>query len=223
MTTVKNKLIFGLTYYEFGAISFLVIIYLVGIFGIGQKLAPQIVSLTPINLILSILTISFFHQGKRSPFLRFFALAFLIGFGVEVLGVQTGVIFGDYSYGPVLGPKILDTPLMIGVNWAMLIYAIGSTINLFFPKWKIFFKCIYGTICMVILDFLIEPVAIILDFWSWENEVIPLQNYLAWGIIAFGLFYLFFQRFKWESNKVAYALFILQCAFFGLLNLFLNT
>ena len=37
---------------------------------------------------------------------------------------------------------------------------------------------------MVLLDIMIEPVAIELDFWQWEGGNIPLQNYLMWFIVA---------------------------------------
>ena len=229
MTTVENnsdlpnKQLIGLNYSEFGAIAFLIIIYLVGTFGIGLDLFPGIVKWTPVNLLLSFIIAVSFHTGAKNKLLLFLVISFIIGLGLEIIGVQTGLVFGEYAYGSVLGPKILGTSLIIGINWAMLIYIIGSTINLFFSNWKMIIKCIYGTISIVLLDFIIEPVAIELGFWSWENEAIPFQNYIAWGVISFGLFYLFFHLFPKESNKVAYALFILQCVFFGLLNLFLFT
>jgi putative membrane protein len=30
---------------------------------------------------------------------------------------------------------------------------------------------------MTALDYFVEPVAMALGFWHWENDVIPLQNY----------------------------------------------
>tara|TARA_B110000971_G_scaffold89247_1_gene91740 strand:+ start:111 stop:335 length:225 start_codon:yes stop_codon:yes gene_type:complete len=37
---------------------------------------------------------------------------------------------------------------------------------------------------MVLLDLLIEQFALELDFWSWENNIIPFSNYLDWFLIA---------------------------------------
>ena len=218
----KTKLPAGLNLASSLAIVFLIIIYLVGIIGIGVFNNEKILSLTPLNLLISLGVIIAFHSGSWKRLALIIAACFSIGLFIEILGVQTGLIFGEYEYGPVLGPKIFNTPFMIGVNWAMLIYAIGSTVNLYFSSWKIWIKAIYGAISMVILDFFIEPVAIALNFWNWSGNAIPLQNYIAWGVISFFLLLLFFSSFKTESNKVAYALFILQCVFFGALNLFLN-
>ena len=33
-------------------------------------------------------------------------------------------------------------------------------------------------------DFLLEPVAVRLDYWRWRDGVIPLQNYVAWFLTA---------------------------------------
>ena len=69
---------------------------------------------------------------------------------------------------------------------------------------------------MTLLDILIEPVAIRLDFWSWTEGIIPLQNYVAWYVISALLFVAFFSfRFK-KNNIIAPLLLILQFLFFGL-------
>ena len=33
-------------------------------------------------------------------------------------------------------------------------------------------------------DFVLEPVAVRLDYWRWRDGVIPLQNYAAWFLTA---------------------------------------
>jgi putative membrane protein len=38
------------------------------------------------------------------------------GFFIEAIGVNTGLIFGNYVYKTTLGWKFLETPLIIGVN-----------------------------------------------------------------------------------------------------------
>ena len=39
----------------------------------------------------------------------------------EAIGVNTGLLFGTYEYGANLGFKIFGVPLIIGVNWTVLI------------------------------------------------------------------------------------------------------
>ena len=72
---------------------------------------------------------------------------------------------------------------------------------------------------MVVLDYLIEPIAIIYDFWSWEIGVPPFSNYAAWFIVAFGI------SIIWQLNKlklntrIAMAVYGVEFLFFGILNL----
>ena len=61
-----------------------------------------------------------------------FAVIFLVGLGIEIIGVSTKAIFGNYSYGNALGVKVFDTPLLIGMNWLFLIY----TTRLVFQNFK---------------------------------------------------------------------------------------
>ena len=37
----------------------------------------------------------------------------------EAVGVRTGAIFGAYSYGDVLGARLLAVPPVIGFNWTL--------------------------------------------------------------------------------------------------------
>lgn len=202
------------------AILVLTILYIVGVFGILIPIHEQFILLTPLNLLTSLGLVLIFHKNWTTSMTIFVAIAFSIGFGIEILGVQTGLVFGEYSYGKVLGPKLLGTPFMIGVNWIMLTYCSAITIQTVFPKLSKVIKAILGAATLVLLDFLIEPIAIQYDFWSWGGVDIPIQNYIAWFIISFGLSFIFYQIVGGQSNKVAIALLILQFAFFGILNIF---
>ena len=144
-------------------------------------------------------------------------LSFFFGFFIEVLGVNTGVIFGEYTYGKVLGWKLWDTPLMIGVNWAMLVYSVGVSVNWLIQKAKWWWKAALGASMMLLLDFLIEPVAIHYGFWTWEAVDVPLQNYVSWWLISYGLLAFFHFSDQKTTNKVATGLLVLQFVFFALL------
>ena len=141
-------------------------------------------------------------------------MVFLIGFFVEVLGVYSGLLFGEYQYGKTLGFQFLGVPLIIGVNWVLLVVS-SFAISSYFVSNSIF-KVVLSSIIMVLLDLVIEPVAIRLDFWHWQAEVIPLQNYLMWFLVALlmnGI--LTFNRFRFNV-KLGFGLLISQVLFFTL-------
>ncbi|MEM8527061.1 MAG: carotenoid biosynthesis protein [Bacteroidota bacterium] len=201
-------------------ILLLSIFYTVGLVGIAIVQKEDFLLLTPLNLLVSIGIILLYHPKWTNGTITSLLLSFLVGYFIEVIGVNTGAIFGEYTYGPILGWKIWDTPLMIGVNWMMLVYAIGMTVNwvtLKQAKLHFFLKAAIGASIMVALDILIEPVAIHYNFWTWEAVEVPFQNYSSWWIISFVLLAVFHFFHVKMINKVASALLLWQFVFFIIL------
>ena len=195
-------------------IIILAIFYLVGIIGFVFSIHPDFVLLTPFQLLLSSALMLLAHPKWNQNLTRFIIICFLVGFGAEVFGVQTGILFGNYEYGRVLGFKLWETPLMIGVNWVLLAYSAGMLVNWAFTKWHWLFKTIMAAALMVLLDVLIEPVAVEYNFWTWATSEIPLQNYFGWFLVSLIVLSFFFRLLGNEQNKVGRALFILQILFF---------
>lgn len=203
--------------WSLGAIAVLVILHVVGAVGLQTASHDWFLSLTPVNLLISAVLVMAFHKGNPAKLAAIFAITALAGFFVEVAGVKSGVIFGEYAYGETLGPKALEVPFTIGLNWFVLVYATGMITR----GWRVplVLRAAVSALLMVLLDIFLEPVAIQLDFWSWTDGVPPLQNYAAWFGLAF-LLGLVLQSLKFEKgNKVAVTLFIIQMLFFGTLNL----
>lgn len=199
------------------AVLILLVLYLVGIFGIGLPIHPDFILLTPLNLLVSLALMLWNHPAWNGRVAWYLAIAYLVGFGAELFGVQTGLLFGDYVYGRVLGPKVWGTPLMIGVNWVMLGYAAGIVANYLLPGWRWPARGALAAALMVALDVLIEPVAMAYGFWSWAGDAVPLRNYIGWFVVALPLECLFAAWLGGIRNKVAAALFILQFLFFLIL------
>ncbi|MEQ9064467.1 MAG: carotenoid biosynthesis protein [Vicingaceae bacterium] len=200
------------------AIAVLIIFYTVGIVGLGQAHTREFfLILTPFNLLLTA-GVYIWGNGNYGPrFLLLFLLITAFGIAVEILGVHTGLLFGIYEYGHPLGFKFLNVPLIIGVNWSILILSANGLLKNF-TSHKLL-RAATAAFLVTSLDVLIEPVAVHLDFWHWENQSIPLQNYLMWFITALLLEMLVeFFNVNIESN-VSTGVFFIQVAFFGLLNL----
>jgi putative membrane protein len=84
-------------------------------------------------------------------------LIFLFGLIVEILGVNYGLFFGEYSYGANLGPKIYEVPYVIGFNWVLLIIATGSVSDKLI-KGKEIYKILFASFLMVLIDLLSKKV-----------------------------------------------------------------
>lgn len=202
------------------SIAVLSVLYLVGIIGILLPIHPDFILLTPLNLLVSVGLVLWHHGAWSQQTVFYLLIAYVVGFGAELFGVQTGLLFGDYAYGRVLGPKIWDTPLMIGVNWLMLGYCAGVLSNVLLGERSFWLRGTLAALMMVALDVLIEPVAMQYGFWSWEGDTVPLKNYLGWFAVAWPLELLFAFWHPRRHNKVAVALFFLQIIFFAALLIF---
>jgi putative membrane protein len=202
-------------YAKYG-VAFLVIFYTVGIVGLSWgKTVDFFIRLIPFTLLLSTGMLLLFHQQARAKQLVIFSVVFLAGFLLEMVGVNTGILFGEYHYSSVLGPGILETPFLIGLNWAMLIYMIWTMVKN--TKVNILIKLILASLLMVVYDLVLEPFAIHYGMWSWTEQVPPIQNYLAWFVIAFLLFLMVHKsNLKWK-NPLAIPMFLIQFSFFAIL------
>jgi putative membrane protein len=214
----KKRLIAKLnSYKDFVLIAVLLIFYSVGTFGIlNIEQRDYFLGLTPLNLLLSFVILVIASTQKDQKFLFFLLLCFATGLIVEWIGVNTGWLFGNYYYGNNLGYKLGGVPILIGINWALLVVCSSSLI--FKLPLSNFYKAITAAILMTGLDFLMEPVAIKSDFWFWIGKDIPLFNYICWFLISFVLQMINFYYKIANSNKVHNALFIILVLFFATLN-----
>ena len=107
----------------------LAVIYLVGIIGFSQaKFRDTLLPASGVVLYLSTLAIALASKNKIK-FIVFMAIAFLIGFGAEVIGVNTSYLFGNYVYGVNLGPKLLNVSIVIGLLWGVLALGAASIVD----------------------------------------------------------------------------------------------
>lgn len=196
------------------------IVYLVGIGGMAiPSVRPVFQALTPVHLLFTLGVLLLFHEDWNKRFIAFAFAAFAIGFLSEVSGVHTGFPFGNYIYGPVLGIKLWEVPLMIGVNWFLLIYTSGQLMNQLFTN-KIL-ASFMGALTMTAVDYLIEPVAVALDFWNWDGGIIPLSNYLGWIGVSFLIQLIYQFTFFKKENPIATYVFVQMVIFFAVLNFIL--
>src|SRR3989344_6390940 len=94
----------------FASTLILVVVHIAGIIGIQTDYKDLFLMCTPFNLLLCIGLLFWNHAEYSKSLFIFSILTFLIGYFIEVVGVKTGMIFGNYSYGNTLGFKILDVP-----------------------------------------------------------------------------------------------------------------
>jgi putative membrane protein len=199
----------------------------VGLAGIFTQ-TKWVIEATAFNLLLSAGLLIWTHNGRDRAFWLFALICYATGLLTEIIGVNTGLLFGDYQYGQVLGPQLASVPLVIGINWFIVQYCCGHTllalIDRLLPdipaRMKSWSLVVDGAILAVVFDWLIEPVAVKLGYWTWNGGEIPSFNYLSWLVISLLLMLVFRRLQPGGTNKFAVHLLLIQALFFLILRTF---
>ena len=196
----------------------LIILHTVGLWGLNNPdWKPLFLALTPVNLLLTTMLFLLFHTPYKSQHITAFLSVYLLGYIIEMIGVNTGMLFGNYTYQTALGIKVLNTPLLIGINWVMLSYGFYTIFRKIIQKpWL---RVTLSALGMVVLDFFIEPVAPLIQMWEWVDHVPPAQNFVAWFIVSVACMLLYERFLKDYKNDLAPWLIGTQFMFFIGLNL----
>ncbi len=204
---------------------FIVVIYIYFLAGAVWHFLPQtkamVVQLTPYGLAAFSLAIFSFNQEKiNQKTIYWITSIFLATIILEIIGVHTSAIFGSYYYSNVMGIKLFGVPVMIGLNWTVVIIGLFAlTENA--VKTNIYIKSFMIGLLAVLFDFILEPVAVKLNYWQWENDIIPFKNYAAWFLIALIMSFIGFKlKAKFKNIFIIHYIFA-QFLFFILLNLLL--
>ena len=202
------------------SIFFLWLINISGFFGITSDQNEFFLSTTPYVLSLTLLLLILNHDLSDKKSKTGLILIFLFGLIVEILGVNYGLFFGEYSYGTNLGSKIYEVPYVIGFNWVLLIIATGSVSDKLI-KGKEIYKILFASFLMVLIDLFIEKSAPKLDFWEFVISPVPFSNYLWWFIFSLCFQYIFFKTVKTKEYNLSSNILVIQFLFFGMLAVFL--
>lgn len=198
---------------KYAGISLLWLAHISALIGIYVGYENVFLPLSVYNLwFIFLLLIAFYPFKTFTQFFLFLSIA-ILGFLAEALGVATGKIFGAYEYGQNLGLKILDVPIIIGINWAVLSFVCTSLANYIVRK-SIYLKTLLASLLMLVFDFFIEESAPKFDFWEFELNPVPIENYISWFILAL-IFNYAILAMKFKSNiTICFHIYTVQVLFF---------
>lgn len=196
-------------------LAFLVFFHTVGIVLMTKDI--QNANLSWLNLSLCGLAVVLTSSDKLKVLIYGLLISFL-GFSVEYIGVHTQLLFGEYWYGEPFGIKINEVPPLIGLNWFVIVYCsvdVATRIGL-----KGLFAVLVAGLLALGMDYLMEPIAMKLNFWDWKGGEIPLFNYICWFGFALIFSWILINR-KVKTNVVGTGLYFIWAAFFVSLHILL--
>jgi uncharacterized membrane protein len=153
---------------------------------------------TSVFVLFSILHCAALEGWRRMAL--FFAVSAIVSYSLEEVGVRTGLVFGHYHYGDLLGYKLGHVPILIPLAWFMMIY----------PSWMVAkailtgidVKSIPGITALAAIaafvmtgwDVVMDPGMAALGNWTWEHGGayfgVPRHNYLGWLVTTFLVYWI---------------------------------
>ena len=160
----------------------------------------------------------------------FFAVSAVVSYFMEEIGVQTGIVFGRYHYGDLLGAKLGHVPVIIPLAWFMMIY----------PSWMVARAILTGlnlgklpgiTALAAVAAFVMTGWDVVMDpgmaaegNWVWEHGGayfgVPRHNYLGWLATTFLVYWIAGRLWRevtptWTTSRWFAALPVIVYAFFA--------
>jgi uncharacterized membrane protein len=133
-----------------------------------------------------------------------FSVSFVIAFVAEALGVNYGLIFGDYFYTPELGIQAFGVPFLAALAWEPILYAaftLTTSLASMEPpaSWEdripaYLWLAGAGALATTAWDMMIDPIAVSQGWWVWENggaylpyvaNGVPISNFMGWLGVSF--------------------------------------
>jgi len=202
------------------SVFFVWLINISGFFGLLSDQKDFFLIMSPLAIIVTFILLILNYDFKQKGFITALISIITIGFLVEFLGVNYDLFFGSYEYGNNLGYKIGGVPIIMSVNWLVLIFLAGSFTEKIIPN-SLLLKVLFGSLLMVFLDIFLEICAPKLDYWKFNEEVVPISNYNSWFIISAICLYIYFKLIKEKEYTLSTNMLVIHFAFFGLLSVFL--
>ncbi len=194
------------------AILIVWLFHITALIGISLGDVDWFIEKTPFNLSLCLLLFMLSYPIHKKRQIIAFMIFFAGGMYAEWLGVHYGILFGNYAYGSNFGFQIDGIPLLIGSYWGLLTFITAGILD--YAKIQVVPKVILGAALMVILDFFMEYSAPIFDFWSFDENVIPIQNYISWYVLSM-VFHSILRILKLKGNqKFSLNIYMAQLLFF---------
>jgi uncharacterized membrane protein len=107
--------------------------------------------------------------------------------GIERFGTQTGKLFGEYEYSPILKPQMAGVPVIVPLAWFAMAVPARETAVAVNRRWRI----PLGAVLLTAWDLFLDPQMVGEGYWTWARggryRGIPLSNYMGWLATSLGV------------------------------------
>ena len=112
-----------------------------------------ILKFSPVLFALIFSAIFVFWEERPKTKLIIAGIIIVACYLLELIGVQTVLLFGNYTYGDYLGFKVLGTPFIIGLLWFIVTFSAWQIV-LLAGKLRLYEQLTLGAIIIIFFDLL---------------------------------------------------------------------
>lgn len=121
------------------------------------------------------------RERKNKQMLETLILAFVFGMVLEIID---STLSKAYFYSKDFLFMVSNIPIVIGTGWAFVYYTTKKVAGHYNFKW--FQAPFFMALVAVLIDFILDPIAIRLGFWTWRIPLnqellgVPYDNFVGW-------------------------------------------
>lgn len=185
---------------------------------VGQAFPDRVPMLAIVGShVLAPLFFAFVHGARRyglRGMLVFAALCLIIGNALENLSVLTGFPFGHYHFSDVMGPKLFNVPILLGLayiglgylSWTLALIILGDLGDRLSGA-RLVSRPLVATFIMVAWDLSMDPIwSNLVHGWTWHDGGayfgVPVSNFLGWYLTVYLIFQSFALYLRGRSTEV---------------------
>ena len=161
----------------------------------AEGLLPDPLAFNPMLVLTGVLVMRSPLVVGVSPVVDRTALLGVVGlagyaYAIEVIGIETGIPYGEFYYGVDLGPMLGGVPLALPVFFLPLVLnAYLLCLLLLGDRAEQTLTRLLAVIALVLaMDVVLDPGAVALGFWRYPGGgafySVPLSNYAGWVLSA---------------------------------------
>lgn len=173
-----------------------------------EKSSSAAFKFTPYLLLTTIVLVLIPHFAAGNfRLIAWFGAAGLLIFLLEVVGLETGNLFGIVEFSTSLGLQVLGIPIVLVFNWVLVILGAVTLMERFADA--LWYQLAGVMMITTFYAFIVDQAAVVLSYWEWSSGFAPIQNYLVWALLG-GTAAWFYNLLK-LSNREHIQVWIIMC------------
>lgn len=129
---------------------------------------------------------------------------------LENVAITTGIPYGQFEYGQLIGATIGKVPWTVGFAWTPILFGAVAIIQNRFSQTSWWKQIILIGVVMTLFDLVLDPGSVALSFWTWHQPwgfySVPWSNFGGWMVTSsIGAAIMLVVLKLWKSDQIVWS------------------